>query len=414
MNDTTPDTISETAQGGSPRPLDGVRVLELATFLAGPFTATQMAEFGAEVIKVELPGTGDPARRYGAASPSGDSYVWMSEARNKRSVTIDMRTEEGARIIRDLVPNFDVVVENFQPGTLEKWGLGWDMLHAISPRLVMVRISGFGQTGPYRGRPGFGRVGNGFGGLSYLAGMPDGPPVTPGSATIADYMSGLYGTLGALMALRHRDATGEGQYVDIGLYEPIFRMLDELAPTFHGTGAIRHRAGPRSVNACPHSHYLTGDDRWVSIACTSDKIFARLAEMIGRPDLAAPDAWGAYAARRAEIDKVDATVTEWTKGRTRDEVLTACQAADVPCGPIYAIDEIFEDPQYRARGNIRIFDDPRAGEVAVPEVVPRLSLSPGRIDRLGPALGADTDAVLTEELGLDAAALARLRRDDVI
>ena len=223
--------------------LQGCRVLDVASFLAGPFCATQLGEFGAEVIKVELPRVGEQS---------------------------------------------DVLIENFQPGTMERWGLGWDVLSAVNPRLIMVRISGYGQTGPYKDRPGFGRIGNAFGGLSFLAGYPDRAPVTPGSATIPDYMAGLYGALGTLLAMQAREKTGRGQVVDIGLYEPIFRILDELAPAFQKAGYVRQRMGPGTVNVVPHSHYPTRDNRWVAIACTNDKIFARLAEAMGRPDLAGP------------------------------------------------------------------------------------------------------------------------------
>ena len=396
------------------RPLDGLRVLELATFLAGPFCCTQLGEFGAEIIKVELPRTGDPARAYGTKHSSGDSLVFLSEARNKTSVTIDLRRPEGAKLVKGLAAQADIVVENFQVGTLERWGLGWDVLHAINPRLVMVRITGFGQTGPLKDRPGFGRVGNAFGGLSYLVGYPDRPPASPGTATTADYMAGLYGALGALMALRARDRTGEGQVVDIGLYEPIFRILDELAPAFQLHGHVRERVGPASVNSCPHSHYPTRDGRWVGIACTSDKIFSRLAALVGATELGEDGRWGTYAARRAEAVKVDAWVTAWTSVRDRDEILQACDAAQVPAAPVYAIDEIFDDPQYAARGNIAMVDDPRTGPLAVPNVVPHLSATPGRIDHLGPALGTHTREVLGRLLGIGDERLDQLARDGVI
>ncbi len=395
------------------RPLDGVRVIEIASFIAGPFCAAQLAEFGAAVTKFELPGVGDPLRRFGTPSPAGDSLPWLSECRNKRAATLDIRTPEGAALLLRLVADADVLVENFQPGTLERWGLGWDVLHAANPRLVMVRISGYGQTGPYAGRPGFGRIGNAFGGLSFLAGYPDRAPVTPGSATIPDYLAGLYGALGAVMALRARDTTNEGQVVDIGLYEPVFRILDELAAKYHQDGTVRQRMGPGTVNVVPHSHYPTRDNRWVAIACTSDKIFARLAGAMAQPDLAGPGRWGTLAARERDRAQVDAKVGAWTADLSRDDVLAVCAEHEVPCGPVYAIDEIFADPHYAARGNIAFIDDARAGRTAVPAPVPRLSATPGRIDHLGPALGADTEAVYAA-LGVQAAELAMLRAKGVV
>ena len=398
----------------TPRPLDGIRVIEIASFIAGPFCTAQLAEFGAEVLKFELPTVGDPLRKFGTPSPSGDSLVWLSECRNKQVATLDIRTPEGAAMLKQLVRQADVLVENFQPGTLEKWGLGWDVLRAENPRLVMVRISGYGQTGPYSPRPGFGRIGNAFGGLSFLAGYPDRAPVTPGSATIPDYLSGLYGALGALLALRARDTTGEGQMVDIGLYEPIFRILDELAAAYHQGGYVRQRMGPGTVNVVPHSHYPTRDNRWIAIACTSDKIFARLAEAMARPDLALPDHWGTLVARERDRSQVDAKVAAWTSDLSRDEALEICARFEVPCGPVYAIDEIFSDPHYAARGNIAYIDDPRAGRVAVPAPVPHLSATPGRIDHLGPSLGADTDQIYQRFLGLGPADLQALREKGVI
>lgn len=385
----------------------------MGTFLAGPFTGTQMAEFGAEVIKVEMPGIGDPTRRYGHMTETGSSVIWHSEGRNKKSVTLDLRRPEGAEIARRLARRADVVVENFQPGTLEGWGLGWDALSADHPGLVMVRISGFGQTGPYAGRPGFGRVGNAFGGLSYLAGYPDRPPVTPGSATIADYLAGIHGTLGALMALRHRDATGTGQFVDIGLYEPIFRILDELLPAYDLAGIRRERVGPRSPNSAPHSHFPTGDDRWVSIACTSDKIFSRLAALVGDPQ-AARGRWATVAQRRADVDALEDWVTAWTRARPRAEVIAECEGAQVPCGPIYAIDEILEDPHYAARENVARVAHEVLGSLAVPAPVPRMSETPGGIDHLGPDLGAHTEEILGGLLGFGRARLDELREDGVI
>jgi len=394
--------------------LDGCRVLDVASFLAGPFCATQLAEFGAEVIKVELPGVGDATRRFGTMHDCGDTLPWLSESRNKKCITLDLRKPDGVALLKRLVEKSDVLIENFQPGTMERWGLGWDVLSAVNPRLIMVRISGYGQTGPYKDRPGFGRIGNAFGGLSFLAGYPDRAPVTPGSATIPDYMAGIYGALGTLLALQARQKTGKGQVVDIGLYEPIFRILDELAPAFAYKGYVRQRMGPGTVNVVPHSHYPTKDGRWIAIACTNDKIFARLAEAMGRPELADDTSWGLLAARERDRAVVDETVAAWTAQYDRADLLQVCEGAQVPCGPVYAVDEIFEDPHYAARENILRMEDPRAGPLAVPNLVPRLSDTPGTVKWLGPTLGAHNEEIYRELLRLTDAELERLRDDRVI
>jgi succinyl-CoA:(S)-malate CoA-transferase subunit B len=392
--------------------LQGCRVLDVASFLAGPFAATQLAEFGAEVIKVELPGVGDATRRFGTMTECGDSLPWLSESRNKKCITLDLRKPDGVVLIKRLVEQSDVLIENFQPGTMERWGLGWDVLHAVNPRLIMVRISGYGQTGPYRDRPGFGRIGNAFGGLSFLAGYPDRAPVTPGSATIPDYMAGIYGALGTLLALQARQKTNEGQMIDIGLYEPIFRILDELAPAFQHNGYVRQRMGPGTVNVVPHSHYPTKDNRWIAIACTNDKIFARLAEAMERPDLAT--LWATLAERERDRAIVDETVAAWTARYDRTDLLKLCEASQVPCGPVYSIDEIFQDPQYAARENILRIDDPRVGQLAIPNLVPKLSATPGHVNWLGPELGAHNDEIYRGLLGLDEGELQRLKDAAVI
>lgn len=396
------------------QPLDDIRVIDVSSFLAGPFCTAQLAEFGAEVWKVELPKVGDALRRFGTITPGGDSLPWLSECRNKKSITLDMRLPEGARLLKALVAHADVLVENFQPGTLEKWGLGWETLHALNPRLVMVRISGYGQTGPYRDRPGFGRIANAFGGLAYLAGYPDRPPVTPGSATIPDYMSGFYGAFGALLALKARERTGIGQVVDIGLYEPIFRILDELAPAYAFKGYVRERMGPATVNVVPHSHYPTRDGRWIAIACTSDKIYLRLAEVMVHEGLQVPQDWATLANRERDRAQVDALVAGWTATHDRAELLRICEQAQVPCGPIYAIDEIFDDPQYAARGNILRMVDDRVGELPIPNLVPRLSDTPGRVHALGPRLGEHNTEIYQKLLGLGDEELERLADDGVI
>jgi crotonobetainyl-CoA:carnitine CoA-transferase CaiB-like acyl-CoA transferase len=395
-------------------PLDGCRVIDVSSFLAGPFCSTQLAEFGAEVIKLELPGGGDALRKFGTITECGDSLPWLSECRNKKTATLDLRKPEGAALLKRLIATADIFVENFQPGTLEKWGLGWDVLSEINPRLIMVRISGYGQTGPYRDRPGFGRIGNAFGGLSFLAGYPDRPPVTPGSATIPDYLAGLYGAFGALLAMQALQKTGRGQVVDIGLYEPVFRILDELAPSYALNGFVRQRMGPGTVNVVPHSHYPTKDGRWIAIACTSDKIFARLAVAMEAAELAGKDKWASIRQREADRAAVDAYVGAWTSRYDRADLLHMCEAAQVPCGPVYSIDEIFEDPQYKARENIVRITDDRVGEIAISNVVPRLTDTPGRVKWLGPAPESHNQEVFHDMLGLSAAEMAALRDKAVI
>ena len=398
----------------SVKPLQGLRIIDVSSFLAGPFCATQLAEFGAEVIKLELPKVGDALRKFGTITECGDSLAWLQECRNKKSATLDLRKAAGAELLKRLVKQADVLVENFQPGTMEKWGLGWDALRAVNPGLVMVRISGFGQTGPYSPRPGFGRIGNAFGGLSYLAGYPDRPPVTPGSATIPDYLAGLYGALGIMFALRARDITGRGQFIDIGLYEPVFRILDELAAAYHSRGYVRERMGPGTVNVVPHSHYPTKDGKWVAIACTSDKIFARLAKLLGEPSLAGEGKWGKVKDRDRDRAAVDAWVTRWTQEHLLAELIELCNGFEVPCGPVNSIAEIFADPHYRARENIAFVKDPRVGEIAMPNVCPRLSDTPGAIAWLGPRLGQHNGDVYCGLLGLSEGELRALQDQEVI
>ena len=396
-------------------PLSGVRVLDVATFIAAPYCAAILGEFGAEVIKVEQPGSGDPFRRFGTPTDRADSTLaWLSEGRNKRSVTLNLRHPEGADLFRRLVAKSDVVCENFRPGTLEKWGVGWETLNALNPGLVMLRVSGYGQTGPYKDRPGFARIAHAVGGLSNLAGMPGETPVTPGSTSLADYMSGLYGAVGVLLALRHRDRTGRGQYIDIGLYESVFRMLDEMAPVYGRTGKVREREGAGTANACPHGHFQTKDDRWVAIACTTDKMFGRLAAAMGKPELASAGRYGEQSRRLAHRDEVDALVCRWVRSLSLDEVMEVCLAHEVPSGPLNTIADIFADPHFKARGNLVTVTDPEVGEVVVPSVIPRLSETPGRIAPLGPALGDANEDVLGNLLGLSGEEIARLRDAKVI
>jgi crotonobetainyl-CoA:carnitine CoA-transferase CaiB-like acyl-CoA transferase len=393
--------------------LKGIRVLDLGTFIAGPHCATILGEFGAEVIKVEPPKTGDSLRRLGTNTECGDTLVWLSEARNKKCVTLDLGTERGKELLRELAAKCDIIVENFRPGTLEKWGLGYDELKKLNRGAILVRISAYGQDGPMRGQPGFARIAHAFSGLSYLAGLPDELPVVPGSTSLADYMSGMYGAIGALVALRAREATGEGQCIDLALYESVFRALDEIAPAFQKFGYVRERMGADAVNVCPHSHYETRDRKWIAIACTSDAMFARLAEAMEQPELASAQQYGPKELRLAARDEVNAIVAKWVASLDLETVLARCAKGDVPASLLYSIADIFEDPQYRARGNIKMTDS-RIGELAVPDVIPRLSRTPGEIRWLGEGLGAQNDEVFANVLGLDDAEIARLRNEGVI
>jgi len=394
--------------------LEGIRVLDLATFVAAPFAATLMSEFGAEVIKIEQPGGGDPWRRYGTPTQDGDSLAWKSESRNKRSLTLDLGDARGREVFKRLAASADVVAENFRPGKLESWGLGWDTLGEVNPRLVLLRVSGFGQTGPYRDRPGFARIAHAYGGLTHLAGMPGGPPVTPGSTSLADYITGLFGAVGVMVALRARDRDGLGQVVDVSLYESIFRVLDEIAPAYAATGRVRGREGTKTLYACPHGQYETADGHWIAVACTSDRMFARFAAMIGRPELAAEERFGNVRKRLAALDEVDGIVTDYIRAMPREGFLARCLEFGVPAAPVNTIADIFADPHIQERGTLLEVEDGAGGTITVPNIVARLSETPGEVRASGPALGEATDAVLRDMAGLSDDDIRALRQAGVI
>jgi len=396
-----------------PGALDGLGVLDLATFVAAPFCCTLLGEFGAEVIKVEQPGRGDDLRRLGTPARDGLSYWWLVESRNKKAITCNLREPEGQALVKRLARGADVLAENFRPGTMERWGLGWDDLRAANPGLVMVRISAFGQTGPYRERPGFGRIAAAMGGLSYLSGYPDRPPVTPGTPTIPDYLAGALAAFGALAALQHRQRSGEGQVVDVGLYEPMLRMLDELIPVHGATGYVRERIGSGTEYVVPHDHYQARDGRWVAIACTNDRMFERLAGAMGRPELAAD--YPTMAARLQRRAELDAVVQAWVGGSDARDVLARLDAAEVPCGPVASARDLFEDPHVRARGNIVELPNPLGGLLAMAGVVPRLTASPGRVEHPGPvAVGAHNEEIYCGRLGLSRDELRALAARGVV
>ena len=405
-NDTTPPTASP--------PLKGLRVLDIATFVAAPFAGACLAEFGADVIKIEKPVIGDSLRKLGADSGTEDTYFWINEARNKKCITLDLKMPKGAEIFRKMIRDTDIVIENFRPGTLERWGLGYEDLRRLNPGLIMLRVSAYGQNGPKKDLPGFARIAQAFAGLSYLVGQPDTPPLIAGSTTLADYLSGLYGAYGVLLALRARDQNGEGQFIDIALHDGIFRFLDEIAAVYDKTGQVRERMGTETHTSVPHSHYPTSDDKWVAIACTNDKMFGRLATVIGQPELAIPERYGTVSARLNHRNEVNRIVSAWTETKTRDEVIKLCSIGDVPCGPVNSIADIFDEPQYWERDTLVRVKDDRIGDLAVQGVVPKLSATPGRIDHLGPALGAHNEQIYRDWLGFDDDALAELRNENVI
>ncbi|MGD9538925.1 MAG: CaiB/BaiF CoA transferase family protein [Alphaproteobacteria bacterium] len=393
------------------KPLAGLRVLDVATFIAAPFAASLLGEFGAEVIKIEQPEGGDPLRSFGTRVAADATLVWKSEARNKKSLCLDLRRPAGAALFRRLAAKSDVVCENFRPGTLERWGLGYDALSAVNPGLVLLRVSGYGQSGPYATRPGFARIAHAFGGLTHLAGMPGGPPVTPGSTSLADYMSGVFGAFGVLTALRHRERSGRGQVVDIALYESIFRVLDELAPAYALNGTVRGREGLYTISACPHGHYPTKDGKWVAIACTSDRMFERFAGLAKAHGAPPPERWHAGRERVPERDMVNAWAARFTETMNRDELIEACVAREIPCAAVSDIGDIFDDPHYAAREALRRVIDAHDGrEYVVPNVVPRLSETPGSIETLGPSLNEHADYVLRELLGLSDDEIAEAER----
>jgi len=397
---------------GTAKPLAGVRVIEFGTLIAGPFCTRILAEFGAEVIKVEAPGEGDPLRKW--RKLYGDTSLWWYiQARNKKSVTINLKHPDGKDIVRRLVKGADIVVENFRPGVLEKLGLGWNDLSAINPGLVMVRLSGFGQTGPMAAQPGFGAIGESMGGLRYVTGFPDRPPVKTG-ISIGDSIAALWGALGALMALRHREVQGGvGQVVDVALYEAVFAMMESLVPEFDVFGFVRERTGNVMPGITPSNTYTTRDGRHVAIGANGDAIFRRFMTAIEREDLAGDPALADNAGRDARASEIYSAIANWVAACDEKAVLARCAAAEVPASRIYSAADILNDPQFVARGMLESVKLPDGRPMRIPGVVPKLSGTPGSTEWIGPALGEHTESVL-ESLGYGVPEVARMKRDGVI
>tara|TARA_R110000824_G_scaffold400686_1_gene608899 strand:+ start:75485 stop:76690 length:1206 start_codon:yes stop_codon:yes gene_type:complete len=392
-------------------PLKGLKVLELGQLIAGPFATKLLGEFGADVIKIEPPGTGDPLRKWRMIE-NGTSLWWHVQTRNKRSVALDLRSEEGQALVRKLTSEADVVVENFRPGTLENWGLGWEALSTLNPQLIMVHISGYGQTGPYRDKPGFGVIGEAMGGLRYLTGQPGEPSVRVG-VSIGDSLSALYAVIGTLLALQERNRSGLGQEIDVALYESVFAMMESLLPEFDASGQVREPSGSALPGITPSNAYRCQGGDYVLIAGNGDSIFKRLMGVIGRDDLANDPALAHNDGRSQQAEMIDAAIQSWTEERPRDAILQALDDARVPAGYPYTAEDIAFDPHYLAREMIQTFTRPNGKPLKVPGVLPKLSATPGRIGEGGPTLGQHTDDVL-DELGIDHETRAKLRQAGII
>ena len=403
---------TKTEQDVCDKPLNGVRVIEFGSLIAGPFCTRILAEFGAEVIKIETPGTGDPLRKW--RKLHGDTSLWWYvQARNKKSITLNLKSPDGVSIARRLVAGAGIVVENFRPGVMEKLGLGWDTLSADNPGLVMVRLSGFGQTGPYRDQPGFGAIGESMGGLRYITGDPDLPPFKTG-ISIGDSIAALWAAIGALMALRHREVNGgPGQVVDVALYEAVFAMMESMVPEFDHYGFVRERTGNVMPGITPSNTHTARDGKHIIVGGNGDAIFKRLMRAIKRVDLADDPALADNAGRDARAAEIYGVIDDWVGQHDGQVVLDTLKAADVPVSNIYSVADMFADPQYIARQMIERVSLPGGERLAIPAVVPKLTLTPGATASIGPTLGAHTDAILAD-LGIGEEEIRRLRTLAVI
>ena len=396
-----------------PGPLAGIRVVEMGQLIAGPFCGQLLADFGAEVVKIEPPETGDAMRQWGRTDAEGRPLWWPVIARGKKSLTLDLRRAEAQSVVRELAAKTDILVENFRVGRMEEWGLGYDALKAINPALIMVRVTGFGQTGPYANRAGFASVCEAMGGLRYIAGYPDRPPVRAG-ISIGDTLAGQSGFQGALLALQHRQRTGEGQMVDASIFEAVLSVMESVVSEYDGGGHVRERSGSFLPGIAPSNAYPTSDGETVIIGANQDSLFRRLSQVMGRPELAEDERFANHRARGRNQSACDAVVAEWTVTHTAREIVDVLAEAGVPAGLTYKAPDMLDDPHFQARQSITRVEDPKIGPLAMQNVFPKLSASPGGIERTGPALGEHTDAVLAEWLGYDAAKIADLRTAHVV
>ena len=402
-----------TAKAFSPSigPLAGLKVLELGQLIAGPFAAKTLADFGADVVKIEPPGSGDPLRQWRLIK-DGTSVWWQVQSRNKQSLALDLKQPAAQDIVRQLTAESDVVIENFRPGAMEHWGLGPDDLLALNPRLIMLRVSGYGQTGPYRDRPGFGVVGEAMGGIRHLTAEPGRVPVRVG-ISLGDTLAALHGVIGILLALHERQTSGRGQVIDVALYEAMFNCMESLLPEYSAFGAVRGPAGSALPGIAPSNAYLCKDGGYALIAGNGDSIFKRLMAEIGRNDLALDPALNDNTGRVARVAEIDGVIGEWTAQRTVDEVLAALDRASVPAGRIYTVADIAQDPHYQARDMLQKVKMDDGSDLMVPGIVPKLSRTPGGHRRNAPAIGQDSDAVLAS-MGLSATQIKALRDQGIV
>jgi formyl-CoA transferase len=394
-------------------PLAGLRLIEMGTLLAGPFCGQLLGDFGAEVIKVEPPNQGDPMREWGREKAHGMSLWWPVVARNKKSVTLNLREQEGQAIARDLIAKADFLLENFRPGTLERWGLGYEQLRAINPRLIMIRVSGFGQTGPYAKRAGFGAVGEAMGGLRYVCGDPSTPPSRMG-ISIGDSLAATFACVGALSALHYRERTGQGQVVDSAIYEAVLNMMESLVTEYDKTGYIRERTGAILPNVAPSNVYPTRDGKMILIAANQDTVFGRLADAMGRPELAKDPRYATHSARGAVQKELDELISDWTRTIDADRLEQLMDEFGIPSGKIYRTPEMLEDAHFRAREAIITTKHPQLGDLKMQNVAPKLSLTPGGVRSSAPDLGQHNAEIYGGLLGYDAARMAALNARGII
>lgn len=394
-------------------PLRGIKVIELGQLIAGPFCGQVLADFGAEVVKIEPPGVGDAMRQWGRPDREGQPIWWSVIARNKKSLTLDLRQPAGQEILRKLAAEADVLIENFRPGTMERWGLGYDELSKINPHLVMVRVSGFGQTGPYAERAGFASVCEAMGGLRYISGYPDRAPIRVG-LSLGDTLAGMNAAIGALLALIQRERTGKGQVVDSSIYEAVLTVMESLVSDYDQGGHIRERHGSSLPGIAPSNAYPTRDGKEIIIGANQDTVYRRLCEVMGQPELADDERFATHRARGKNAEAIDAIVSNWTRQHDAEPMIADLAAAGVPVGLAYRAAEMLADPHFQARQSIVRVPDDQRGEVAMQNVFPRLSETPGEIRHTGPALGRDTSDVLSDWLGITQAAQDRLRASGVI